>query len=91
MGQLQGDLARLSVADTGLGIPTEELSHVFERFYRADQARSQQRAGGTGLGLAIVREIVRVHQGQIEVESTPGEGTIFTVRLPLYRTATRSH
>ena len=89
--ELQGDLARLSVADTGLGIPTEELSHVFERFYRADQARSQQRAGGTGLGLAIVREIVRVHQGQIEVESTPGEGTIFTVRLPLYRTATRSH
>ncbi|MBX6378393.1 MAG: HAMP domain-containing protein [Clostridia bacterium] len=72
--------ARLQVSDTGTGIAAEDLPHIFERFYRADRAR---RRGGTGLGLAIARGIVERHGGAIEVESTAGVGTTFTVRLPL--------
>jgi signal transduction histidine kinase len=67
----------ITVADSGPGIPPEQLAHVFERFYRAGAERT-----GTGLGLAIVREIVVAHGGGIEVSSSPGEGTEFTVTLP---------
>ncbi len=70
---------RLEVADTGRGIDPEDLPHVFERFYRADRART---AGGTGLGLAIARWIVDEHGGRIEVESEPGRGTLFRILLP---------
>ena len=74
--------ATTSVADTGIGIPAEELSHVFERFFRGEGPRQMQ-VPGTGLGLAIVREIVELHGGRVTVESQVGEGTTFTVWLPL--------
>ncbi|MBI4463902.1 MAG: HAMP domain-containing protein [Acidobacteria bacterium] len=70
------------VSDTGIGIPAEDLPHVFDRFYRADRARSRD-GGGAGLGLSIAQWIACVHHGQIEVESTPGRGSTFRVRLPL--------
>jgi two-component system phosphate regulon sensor histidine kinase PhoR len=71
----------VSVADTGIGIPAEHLGRIFERFYVVDKSRSRK-TGGTGLGLAIVKHIVLLHQGSIEVKSTLGQGTIFTIRLP---------
>jgi two-component system OmpR family sensor kinase len=74
--------AVLTVADTGMGIPTQELPHIFERFYRVDKARSRA-AGGAGLGLSIVQWIVQAHGGKIGVQSEPNRGTTFTVRLPL--------
>ncbi|MDN5361429.1 MAG: two-component system, OmpR family, sensor kinase [Moorella sp. (in: firmicutes)] len=70
----------IKVRDTGPGIAPQDLEHIFDRFYRADAMRSSD---GTGLGLAIARWIVEQHQGQIGVESTVGEGTTFTVTLPL--------
>ncbi len=72
--------AVLCVADEGAGIPEDALPHVFERFYRAESSRVGE---GTGLGLAIARETIEVLEGRIEARSTPGEGSVFTVRLPL--------
>lgn len=72
----------VSVADTGVGIPLDEQGQIFERFYRLDKSRSQEREGA-GLGLSIVSHIVSLHHGKIELESSPGEGSTFTVRLPL--------
>ncbi len=80
--QLQNDTVILAVADTGLGISTEDLPHVFERFYRADKSRSGS-SGRTGLGLAISKAIVEAHGATIEVSSELGTGTTFLVRLPL--------
>ena len=71
----------LRVSDTGAGIPSKELSRVFERFYRVDRARSRE-TGGTGLGLAIVRHVAENHGGTVTVESELGLGTTFEVRLP---------
>ena len=68
--------------DTGIGIPREAQDHVFERFYRADEARNRD-SGGAGLGLAIAKQLVEDHDGRISLESVPGEGSTFTVRLPL--------
>ncbi|MFE6446448.1 sensor histidine kinase [Nocardiopsis dassonvillei] len=77
-----GGEAVVEVADTGVGIPAEDLPHVFDRFWRADKSRNR-RTGGSGLGLAIVRNLVELHGGSVAVESVVGEGTTFTVRLPL--------
>lgn len=74
--------ACLRVCDTGIGIPEEELPHIFERFYRGEQPVAMQ-ISGTGLGLPIVQAIVKLHRGEISVESKPGEGTCFTIWLPL--------
>lgn len=74
--------ATVEVADEGPGVAPEHLPHLFERFYRVDAGRSTD-AGGTGLGLAIARGIVQAHQGEIDVSSQMGQGTTFTVRLPL--------
>jgi len=76
--------ATAAVADTGMGIPEEELPHVFERFFRGKKPRLMQ-LSGTGLGLAIAREIVELHGGQVTVESQVDVGTTFTVWLPLVR------
>jgi signal transduction histidine kinase len=76
----KGDVV-ITVADTGPGIPAEELPFIFERFYRSDRSRSAE-SGGFGLGLAIAKQIVDSSGGLIDLESTPGEGTTFTVRLP---------
>jgi signal transduction histidine kinase len=78
--QRQGDSAVLDVKDNGPGIAADTLEHIFDRFYRGDPARE---GGGTGLGLALVRSIVQLHQGQIRVSSTLGEGSCFQVTLPL--------
>lgn len=77
-----GGDAVVSVSDTGIGIPPEHQSRVFERFYRVDKSHSKA-SGGTGLGLSIVKHAVLYHHGTVEVHSVPGEGTTFTVRLPL--------
>ena len=78
---VEGDWVVLQVRDTGLGIGPEDLPRVFDRFYRVDKARSTA-AGRTGLGLAITKAIVELQRGTIEVTSTPGEGSVFTVRWP---------
>lgn len=76
-----GDDSVLTIADTGTGIAPEDLPHVFERFWRADQSRSR-RTGGSGLGLSIVRDLVAAHNGTVEAASEPGAGSTFTLRLP---------
>jgi len=77
-----GSEAIIAVRDTGIGIPTEHVARVFDRFYRVDKARSRAE-GGTGLGLSIARSIVIAHGGQIDLVSTPNQGTTCTVRLPI--------
>lgn len=72
----------VKVADSGIGIPEEFQEHVFERFYRVDKARSRE-TGGTGLGLAITRKVILMHKGAIRLISKEGEGSTFTVRVPL--------
>ena len=81
---IEGAQVVLQVRDTGIGIAPADQARVFDRFYRADKARSR-RTGGTGLGLAIARAIVERHAGTIGVESAPAAGSVFTIRLPLDR------
>ena len=69
------------IADSGIGIPEEEQTHIFERFYRVDKSHSTE-IDGTGLGLAISRDAVLLHNGAIKVESEPGSGTVFTIKIP---------
>ena len=77
----RGDTVDIAVADQGIGIEAQDLDRIFERFYRADRARSRA-TGGTGLGLAIVKHIATNHAGRVDVTSTPGVGSTFTLRLP---------
>lgn len=72
----------LEVVDNGIGIEKEDQQRVFERFYRVDKARSRE-LGGTGLGLSIVKHVVQLHRGSIEIDSNPGQGSKFSVRIPL--------
>ena len=72
----------VKVADSGIGIPEEEQNRIFERFYRVDKARSRE-TGGSGLGLSITRSVVLMHKGVIKISSKTGEGSIFTLRIPL--------
>ncbi len=81
----QDDNAILQVSDTGMGIPEDALSHIFERFFRVDKARSRA-TGGSGLGLAIVRAIVQRNRGEITVDTALGKGTTFTVSFPIFET-----
>jgi signal transduction histidine kinase len=76
-----GDYLEVRVSDTGVGIPAEELSKIFDKFYRIKQPQTRK-VIGTGLGLAIVRGIIEAHRGSIEVESEPGVGSIFRVLFP---------
>ncbi|MCM3611458.1 ATP-binding protein [Planococcus sp. MERTA32b] len=78
----KGRQAVVEVEDQGIGIAPSEISRLFERFYRVDKARSRN-SGGTGLGLSIVKHLVEAHHGKIEVRSTPGSGSVFTIYLPL--------
>ena len=81
----QDENAILQVSDTGMGIPEDALSHIFERFYRVDKARSRA-TGGSGLGLAIVRAIVQRNRGEITVNTVVDQGTTFTVTFPIFET-----
>jgi signal transduction histidine kinase len=81
-GTYERDVVRIAVTDHGTGIPARDLERIFERFYRVDHGRSRN-TGGTGLGLSIVRHVANNHQGRIEVESREGEGSTFTLVLPL--------
>ncbi len=79
----EGEWAAVSVADTGVGIASREQPRVFDRLYRVENTQTQHK-GGAGLGLAIAAYIVQCHAGQIDVQSTPGAGSIFTVKLPAF-------
>ena len=72
----------IRVIDQGIGIPEQSLDRIFERFYRVDSSRSRE-IGGTGLGLSIVKHLAGLYHGDVSVESVVGEGSVFTVRLPL--------
>ena len=82
-------MAVVAIADTGAGIPSQDLPHIFERFYRVDKTRSREE-GGTGLGLAIAQEIAEAHGGKIEVESELNKGSTFSVTLPISPVASSS-
>jgi len=76
------DICMITVEDTGIGIPEGSIPRIFERFYTADKSRSKK-LGGTGLGLSIVKHIVLLHKGSIDVQSSFGKGTKFTIKLPM--------
>ncbi len=71
----------ISVQDTGIGIPSDSMDHIFERFYRVDKSRARK-AGGSGLGLSIVKAIAEAHNGKVTAYSQPGQGSNFTILLP---------
>lgn len=79
---VEDEMAVIKIKDTGMGIPAEELPHIFKRFYRVDKARSRE-SGGSGLGLSIASQIVETHNGKLQVESKINEGSTFIVRIPV--------
>ena len=85
--RIAGSEVEIDVADTGEGISAQALEHIFDRFYQADASRARRERQGAGLGLAIAREIVGAHGGKISVRSQLGQGTVFTVRLPISQPA----
>lgn len=84
VAKYQENLVVISVIDKGIGISDSHIGRIFERFYRVDEDRSRK-GGGTGLGLSIVKHIAKLHSGWVSVQSTPGQGTTFTVNLPIDR------
>lgn len=82
-GEQQPPFVQIKVKDEGVGVPKEDVPFIFERFYKADKARVRGESAGTGLGLAIVMSIVEAHHGSVKVTSELGEGTLFTVKLPV--------
>ncbi len=78
----EGSVAYIAFQDIGIGIPEQELCHIFDRFYRVDPSRARH-LGGAGLGLSITAHVVRLHNGEIHVQSVPGQGSTFPVGLPL--------
>ena len=78
-------MVKIMIKDRGIGIDEKDLSHIFDRFFRADSARSRQDAGGYGLGLPIAQKIVERHNGTIQIESKIGHGTSINIRLPIKR------
>lgn len=85
-----GDQVRFFVRDAGVGIPSDKIGHIFQRFYRVDRARSRD-MGGTGLGLAIVKHIVQLHGGEVHAESQAGKGTTIHFQLPRQHPQAKSH
>lgn len=81
-----GDVAEVSVTDSGAGISPENQARVFERFFRVDQSRSRE-TGGTGLGLSIVKHVAKIHRGEVKLFSQPGVGSTFTLRIPLAKSS----
>jgi two-component system sensor histidine kinase SenX3 len=81
-GDSVGPLALIAIKDQGVGIPAKDLERIFERFYRVDPGRARE-TGGTGLGLSIVRHVAQNHGGNVLVESREGEGSTFTLELPM--------
>lgn len=79
----QGKYVLISVRDEGLGIDAEHLPHIFDRFYRADQSRNKQQHEGYGIGLSLAKKIAEQHHGEILAVSTPGKGSVFTLKIPL--------
>ena len=79
-----GHFVKLSVADSGLGINAIDLPHIFDRFYRADRSRTKEDINGYGLGLSIAKRIVDIHHGTINVDSIPGKGSTFRIKLPVH-------
>ena len=77
------DSLQITIADSGIGIPADEIPLIFERFYRTDKSRARE-TGGSGIGLALVRQIVLLHRGKITVQSTVGQGTAFAITLPIF-------
>lgn len=82
-GSQQGKTALITIRDEGTGISAEDLPHIFDRFYRADQSRSTQHSHGYGIGLALAKKIIDQHNGEIIASSMPGKGSSFTVKVPL--------
>ena len=80
--EVKGNEVRVFVRDTGVGIPTEDLDRIFERFFRVDKSRSKD-SGGTGLGLAIVKHILEAHDTHVGVVSTVNKGSVFSFKLPI--------
>ncbi len=81
----EADKVIISIKDFGIGIKTEDLPHIFDRFYRANTSRCKTKVDGYGLGLSIAKDIVDQYQGSIDVQSTPDKGSTFTIVLPLIR------
>lgn len=81
--QIAPELAEITVADTGVGIPAGQMESIFERFYQVEKSKEWARKGGTGIGLSLAKMIVEKHYGRIEVESEEGKGSVFRIQLPL--------